>query len=99
MFPVRRSFCVSKETFWGNPVATIDNRKKKRRLAEANRHLPVNSKSLINCPLLAFMTTNNDSLSVEFCVSVSGGRIPREGLFGFYQYAKLAFSIQPPSLV
>jgi hypothetical protein len=28
------------------------------------------------------MNANNDPLGVEFCLSVSGGRIPREGLLG-----------------
>jgi hypothetical protein len=37
------------------------------------------------------MTANNDPLGVEFCVSVSRDRIPRK-VFGFRQYAKLAFS-------
>jgi hypothetical protein len=69
--------------------------KKKRRSTEVNRHLPVNSKSLIGCSQLAFMTANNDPLGVEFCLSVSRGRTRKEGPFGFRQYAKLAFSIGP----
>jgi hypothetical protein len=53
--------------------------KKKRRSTEVNRHLPVNSKSLIGCSRLAFMTANNDPLGVELCSSVSRGRTRKEG--------------------
>jgi hypothetical protein len=59
--------------------AADGNPKKKRRSTEVNRHLPVNSKSLIGCSRLAFMTANNDPLGVEFCLSVSRGRTREEG--------------------
>jgi hypothetical protein len=68
--------------------------KKKRRSTEVNRHLPVNSKSLIGCSRLAFMTANNDpwrrTLLIRFQRQNSKGRP-----LGFRQYAKLAFSIEP----
>jgi hypothetical protein len=35
-------------------IGGSDQSKKKRRFAEANRHLPVNSKSLIDLPTIGF---------------------------------------------
>jgi hypothetical protein len=51
------------------------------------------------CPRLAFMTANNDPLSVGFPL-IRFRRQNSEGRpFGFRQHAKLAFSVQPLSQV
>ncbi len=68
--------------------------KKKRRLAEqATASLSAQGPDL-DCSRLAVMTANNDSLDVRsadpFPDADAEGR-----LFGFRQYAKLAFAIQP----
>jgi hypothetical protein len=59
------------------------NPKKKRPLAEANRHLPVDLKRFdLDRSRLAIMNANNDPLGVRTCLSVSG-QMRREGLLAF----------------